>query len=220
MTSRPKRTRRGLRWPLAWGIGIVLGAIAAVAAGWWVSAQPESATSAAGIEPGDRLTAAIESLEKDGFYVAPELRTRLNDAQLKAIRRAVTSSETPVYLAYMTNATDAGYYQNYNAVDIIADHIGEDGLYAIVDERLDASETSRGVGFPYVSSDALLGRPQVALERYAQEIAHAPEEDLAVDSDHWGGAFGGAAAGTMFGAAGFGALLAIVWATGRLRRSA
>lgn len=207
-----------LSWPIAWAIAAAAGLAAATVAAFAVSSSMASGRSAADVEPGDRLSAAIEGLEQGGFYVAPELRDRLTDRQVAAIRRAVESSDQPFYLAYMTNTTDAGYYQNYNAVDIVADHVGGDAMYAIVDERLTVSETSRGVGFPYVDGDALLGRDHVALEQYATAVARAPEEEPSDGSDYWGGPRGGFAAGGLFAVGGFLALLLVVWIASLFRR--
>ncbi|UYM03990.1 hypothetical protein [Solicola gregarius] len=209
-----------LSWPLAWGIAAIAGLVAAAIAAVVLTNRPTDKASAADIEPGDRLAAAMEGLEQDSFYVAPELRHRLTDRQFADIQQAVESADQPFYLAYMTDTTSAGYYQNYNAVDIIADHIGEDGLYAIVDERLSASETSRGVGFAYIDTDTLLGRDHVALERYASAVAQQPEEPLVEGSDFWGGPGGGFAAGVLFAAGAYLALLFIVWIAIPLRRPA
>lgn len=209
-----------LSWPLAWGIAAIAGLVTAAIATVVLTNRPADDASAADVEPGDRLAAAIEGLERDSFYVAPELRHRLTDRQLRDIQRAVESADQPFYLAYMTNTTSAGYYQNYNAVDIIADHVGEDGLYAIVDERLRASETSRGVGFAYIDVDTLLGRDHVALKRYAKAVAQQPEEPPVESSDYWGGPGGGFAAGALFAAGGYLALLFIIWIAIPLRRPA
>ncbi|MDN5856044.1 MAG: hypothetical protein L0K86_25030 [Actinomycetia bacterium] len=208
-----------LSWPWALAIAAVTGVLAAIGATYLVTslASPQN-TSAADVEPGDRLTAAIKGLERDSFYVAPELRDRLTDRQFAAIAESVRSSDEPFYLAYMTDTTTAGYYQNYNAADIIADHIGEDGLYAIVDERLSAEETGRGVDFAYIDADNLRGRVPVALKHYAKAVAttsHGPEPE---PSDDWGGPGGGAAAGAMFGAGGFGVLMLILWAASTQRK--
>ncbi|MGH3357265.1 MAG: hypothetical protein ACRDO7_00585 [Nocardioidaceae bacterium] len=203
----------------AWGIAAIAGPAAAIAAVLVLNRSTDEA-SAADIEPGDRLAAAITGLEQDSFYVAPELRRRLTDRQVDDIREAVESADQPFYLAYMTDTTTAGYYQNYNAVDIIADHIGDDGLYAIVDERLRASETSRGVGFDYIEADALLGRDAVALKSYAKAVAQAPEQPLESGSDFWGGPGGGITAGVLFAAGGYLVLLFVVWIAFPVRKPA
>lgn len=202
----------------AWGIAAAMGLAAALVAAT-VTFFLTRTESASRVNPGDRLSAAIDTLEQDSFYVAPELRDRLGADQVAAIRRAVESSDRPFYLAYMTNTTDAGYYQNYNAVDIIADHIGEDGLYAIVDGRQSVDKTSRGVQFPYIDGDALRGRDHVALERYARTVAAAPKEP-ADAFDNWGGTGGGFAAGAMFAVGGYLVLLVITWMAGLFRKPA
>ena len=192
-----------LSWQPAWGLSAIAALVVAAIAAFVLSNKPVEQASAADIDPGDRLASAIDGLEQDPFYVAPELRDRLTDRQVDRIQKAVESADQPFYLAYLTNTTSAGYYQNYNAVDIIADHIGDDGLYAVVDERLQASETSRGVGFDYIDRDTLLGRDHIALKRYAGAVAQSPEEPPVEASDHWGGPGGGIAAGVLFAGGGY-----------------
>lgn len=210
-----------LSWPWAWGIAAVAGILAAIGAIYLVGSliSPQK-TSAADVEPGDRLAAAIKGLEQDSFYVAPELRDQLTDRQFTAIAKRVRSSDEPFYLAYMTNSATAGYYQNYNAVDIIADHIGEDGVYAIVDEELSASETDRGMDLAYVDVDTLRGRVPVALERYAKAVTRAHLGPEPEPSDSLGGPVGGAAAGVFIGAGAFGLLMLGLWAASTQRKPA
>jgi hypothetical protein len=205
----------------AWAIGLASGiAAAAVAVPVAVHLHPGDPPASA-TPPGDRVQHAIDGLRHDHFYVGPELRDRLTDAQFDAIADAAKQADTPTYVVWWDDAGgDGGFTGSFEANDQIMAAIDEDGFYAVVSNGGSADLDARGYRRPYVDRSLAQGRPEVALLRFVDALAEAPREPEDGSSDYWGGPGGGLAAGALMAVPAFLLLLLLVRLAAILRRPA
>lgn len=194
----------------SWLLALVAGLTVAFAAGALV--RPAGAE----LPPaGDRVRAAIDGLKRDRFYVAPEMRNRLTAEQRRTISAALADGRVSTYLIFWKQTSDAGYYLDSQALDQVIAGVGVDGRYASVDQLLNATYESRGMGYTFVDPDVLVARADQALLAYARAMGAEPAEP--VDrSDYWGGPGGGIAAGALFAGGGFLVLLCVIGFVGLL----
>ncbi|MEO7350467.1 MAG: hypothetical protein ABIR34_06780, partial [Marmoricola sp.] len=142
----------------SWLLALVAGLVVAFAAGALVHAADPRLPP-----PGDRVRAAIAGLEQDHFYVAPEMRNRLTDAQRRTISAALEHGKVPTYLIFWKQTSNAGYYLDSEALDQVIAGVDGDGRYAVIDQLLNATSESRGMADTFVDTDVLVARPDQAL---------------------------------------------------------
>lgn len=197
-----------MRWRTAILIGLVLAVVTGVGAGLWAGRTPQQEPF--DWPPSDRVQAAVQSLRTDPFYVAPEMRHLLTTDQRSAISSALDRPEgLPLRLLFMHGTTDGGYYLDSDLLDRLAEQLG-DGLYAVVDERMEVTQRDYGVRVSYISDPGVKARPGDGLLSLAGEMANAPTRE-STESDYWGGPGGGFAAGLLI-AAGLSIPIALLWA--------
>lgn len=211
--SSPKPWWR--HWFVAYPIGIVVGVVVAVLA----ALQVQTHADPVDLPPaGDRIDAAVAALRTDPFYAAPEVASRLTQAERAKITRTLRGADVPTYLVYWNTEGDQGYYLDSDALEQIMAAIGRDGEYAIVNERQESTLRSRGMRHGYVGDEPLNQRIGPGLVAYAHELADQAGEELGEPFDYWGGPGGGFAAGALMAGLGFGCLLLLVWIAGRVVR--
>ncbi len=171
--------------------------------------------AAARAEPGDRVAAAIEGVREDGLHVAPELAGLLSEEKTAELERAVAGSPVPLHVVWWESTYEGGPANDFAAMAQLRAGIGEEGYYAVISPGRPIVVDAVGLEEPFVDADGL-GRPAVALASVVEELAAAPPKPLQeLTSDYWGGRGGGIAAGLLFVALGYGALVAVVWVLGR-----
>lgn len=177
---------------------LLIALVAALFAGtlsWWMAGL--GPVGAPVPEPrSDRIDEAVAALQQDPFYVAPELRHVLTDDQREAISAELEGAAVPTYLLFMGDTTDGGYYIAGYLLDHLNARLG-DGLFAVVDETMDATSREYGVNMSYVSGDVLKARPAQGLQQYAGALAATERNEDHGEHDYWGGHWGGIAAGAL-----------------------
>lgn len=207
----------GRKWLLT-GAATVVSMAAGVLVGLLPADEYESGDDGAAIaaasevEPGDRIGAAIDGVQDDGFYIAPNRAGDLTDAEVNKAEAAIADADVPVFVAWMGDAGDGGYYTDYDGLDQLRAGVGQKGFYILFGKD---GPISGAVGYdgPYADADLAMGRPGEGLVRYINEIAAQPAT-TSPENDYWGGTAGGIGAGLLFVALGYGALILIVWITG------
>lgn len=172
--------------------------------------------AAAASTPGDRVQEAIDGVKATGFYVGPELRDQLTDAEVARIQKIIAEAPVPVFVVWWEDTSDGGYYTPYAALDQLRVGVGRDGYYGVVTQGGYPIFESLGYESPFVDADGK-GRPGPALTRLVTELTAYPAERPSTsdsDWDYWGGAGGGFTAGLIFAVLTYLGLLLLVGVSG------
>lgn len=211
-----RRRRRSPAVVLVLLVSLTAGVLAGTLPGHHPTPEPDAydqavLAAAAAAPPGDRVQAAIESVEESGFHIGPELRGELSADEVSRIRRIIDDSPTPLFVIWWERTRQAGYSPE-SAIDQVRAGVFSEGFYAVLSPGERPQVEALGYEPPRIEADGT-GRPGAALTRLVANLAGAeavrPGEPRA-DSDYWGGAGGGFAAGLLFAVLAYLGLLLVV----------
>lgn len=171
--------------------------------------------------PGDRIQHAVDGLRRDHFYVGPEIRDKLTDAQFDAIAQAAQAAAMPTYFVWWSDTGhDAGFLGDAEATKQIMSVLGERGYYSVYSEGARIAYAD-AVGYerPYVYDADVQGRPEIALKRYVEALGAVAPEPPPEPFDYWSGP-SGVIAGVFLGAIAYLGVLIVVSIASLFRRSA
>ena len=174
--------------------------------------------AAAATTPGDRVRAAIDAVQDTGFHVGPELRGELGTDEVDRIEEIIADAPVPLFVVWWEETWEAGYYPPESAMDQLRAGVGEEGFYAVLSPGRPPVLATLGYQKPRIEADGT-GRPAAALTRVVTELAEteaARPGEPRPDSDAWGGALGGLAAGLVFALVGYLGLLLVLGVLGLL----
>ena len=153
------------------------------------------------IEPGDRVTAAVESLRTDDVYVPPDGRRMMSEEAERDLEAVIADAAVPVHVVVWRASSEAGGEPySFTLPEMFADQLGEPGVYVVWQGPEDADTAAEtGQRLDYDVPD--LEDTGDAATRISEFVAGLEEDSLIPDdnSDYWGGVGGGIGAGVLFG---------------------
>jgi hypothetical protein len=177
-------------------------AIGAVGVLWGVHVV-DGRSEVTAIEPGDRVTAAVDSLRTDDVYVPPDGRPMLSEDAERRLEDVVARAAVPVHVVVWRASDEAGGEPySFTLPDMLGEQLGEPGVYVVWQGPGDArAEGAPGTRLDYDAPDLeAAGDAELRITEFVEQLApdSLVEEDR---SDYWGGIGGGVAAGLMIGGA-------------------
>ncbi|WP_067435220.1 hypothetical protein [Nocardioides jensenii] len=188
-------------------LSLVIAALAATGAGWWVTEHRERAVAdyagqerGGPSEPGDRVRAAIRELRADGVHVAPDGRPMIDKHGEATLEKAVAGLTVPVRVIFWRETKGSGAYLDVDRQ--LQSAFRDERSVVLVWEGPGAGDAVITGGDAYVSLSAsdFVGDPVTTITQALDEIQEAEwSGDRKQESnDYWGGTAGGIAAGFLF----------------------
>ncbi|MFS3128229.1 hypothetical protein ACLM5J_07465 [Nocardioides sp. Bht2] len=169
----------------------------------------------------DRVTHAVEGLADDGVYVAPDAYDLIDEAGEKLLIEAVAAAETDVRVVVWSRTRFAGTdsFELGEQLERAVATTLDQGLLLVWEGRTGTgSDTLIGEGY-WINDTEFLGKPEITLPEMIAaadaEIEWRPRDPYGNGSDYYGGAWGGFAAGLLYGS-GVLIVLALLWGLLRL----
>jgi hypothetical protein len=181
-----------------------LAALAIGAAGivWGIHAV-DGRAEVTGIEPGDRVTAAVDALRTDDVYVPPDGRRMMSEEAERELEAVIADAALPVHVVvWRASRESGGEPYSFSLPEMIADQLGEPGVY-VVWQGPDDADAAAPTGQQIDHFGPGLVETGDAATRISEFVAELDEDSLIPDdnSDYWGGVSGGIAAGVLMGGA-------------------
>lgn len=153
------------------------------------------------IAPGDRVTAAVESLRTDAVYVSPDGRRMMSQDAERDLEATIADAAVPVHVVVWRASQEAGGEPySFTLPEMFADQLGEPGVYVVWQGPQDAdTAAATGRRIDYFVPD--LVETGDAATRISEFVAGLDAESVVADdsADYWGGVGGGIGAGILFG---------------------
>ncbi len=207
----------------ALAVSLLAGLLAGAVPGHHPTPEPDPydeavLAAAAASTPGDRVQAAIEAVQDTGFHIGPELRGELSTDEVDRIEEIIADAPVPLFVVWWEETWQAGYARPEHAMDQLRVGVDEEGFYAVLSPGRPPVLAALGYQEPRIEADGT-GRPAAALTRMVTELAEtgaARPGEPRPESDDWGGALGGLAAGLLFALLGYLGLLLVLGVLGAL----
>lgn len=173
-----------------------------------------------GVQPGDRVMAAVEGLRDSHLYVAPDSEHLLTDQDQTRLEREAAATTPPTYVIVWADTREGGYRGFLDPMTQIASELDQPGRYLLVEgEKIWGRDV--GIDGEYVfTDDDIEGLPAKISANIAAGDDREYSSQSITHSDYWGGTAGAIGAGALMGVLGGLGLALVVtigWFTVRAR---